>query len=196
MLSRRAVRRGFTVIEILVTLGILAVIAAILIPALRPRVDDAHAAGIIDSMNQIRQGIHAYKEDVGWHPRSLIQLQSMPPTGLAPLTSICGNTIPAAHFTATWKGPYLAQRIESFGVQVGNSTISANLAYDPLETPIGSGLGQIVVGVSAVDRVVWEITDRTFDNQLSQSDGAVQWTETPLGSNSGTLTYHIRIRGC
>ncbi len=196
MLKSPRRRRAFTVIEILVTLGILAIVAAILIPALRPRVNDAHASGIIDSINQIRQGVHAYKEDVGWYPRSLIQLQSRPPTGLAPVTAICGQTLTSAHFTATWKGPYIAQRIESFGIQVGNSTISASLAYDPLAAPVGGGLGQIVVSVSSVDRAVWEITDLAFDSQLGQSDGAVQWTETPLGSNTGTMNYFIRIRGC
>lgn len=193
---RRSLRRGFTVIEILVTLGILAVLGAILIPALRPRVDHAHASALMDSMSQISQGVQAYKEDVGWYPRSLIQLQSRPPTGLAPVTTICGVSLSSAHFVATWKGPYLAQRIESFGVQVGNSTISANLAYDQLEAPAGGGLGQIVVNVSNVDQSVWEVIDRSFDTQLSQNDGAIQWTEQVPGSQSGTLSYYIRIRGC
>ena len=196
-LLTRAGSRGFTLIEILVTLGILAVLGAIIVPALRPRIDHAHASAIIESLNNIRQATYAYRDDVGWYPSTLTQLQARPAPAVAPMTSICsGIIIPGAHFTATWRGPYLTQRIELGGLQVGNSTVASNLAYDPLEAPPGSGLAQIVVSVSNVDRAVWEIVDVSYDGVLGLSDGAIRWTESSPGSQAGILSYFIRIRGC
>jgi len=179
--------RGFTLIEILVTIGIISVLAAIIIPAVRPRYDHANASGLIDTLNNIRQAIDAYREDVERYPASLIQLQSRPPAGAAPTTDICGAQVGTAWFAAKWRGPYLAQRVQAIGLKVGNSTVNSQLGYDNL----GNRLTNVLIRVSEVDRSVAEIVDQAFDAQLNHNDGTIRWTES-----NGTLTYTMSTRGC
>lgn len=185
-------RSGFTIIEILVTVGILAVLAAVIIPAVRPRYNHANAAGIIQTLQQLRQAIDAYREDVERYPTSILQLQSRPPAGQAPMTDICGAQVSSAWFNAKWRGPYLAQRVEAIGLQVGNSTVSAQLGYDNL----GNRLANVLIRVATVDRTVAVLVDEAFDAQMDHNDGTIRWTEQPTGSDRGTLTYTMRTRGC
>ncbi len=179
--------RGFTLIEILVTIGIISVLAAIIIPAVRPRYDHANASGLIDTLNNIRQAIDAYREDVERYPASLIQLQSRPPAGAAPTTDICGALVGTAWFAAKWRGPYLAQRVQTIGLKVGNSTVNPQLGYGNL----GNRLTNLIIQVSDVDRSVAEIVDQAFDAQLDHNGGTIRWTES-----NGTLTYTMGTRGC
>ena len=92
---RRRAARGFTLIEIMVVLVILGILAALIVPNVLSRTDDARAAAARTDINAIMQGLKLYRLDNQRYPSA--------EQGLAALL-----TRPAAPpAPVNWKGPYL-----------------------------------------------------------------------------------------
>jgi general secretion pathway protein G len=84
--------RGFSLIELLVVIGILAVIAAIVAPNLLGKADDANVNATKVQIEQLTAAIDLYRLETGKYPESLQDLVENP-----------GDN-------PRWKGPYLRKK--------------------------------------------------------------------------------------
>jgi general secretion pathway protein G len=85
--SRRHDNRGFTLIEIMVVVVILGILAAIVVPRLLSRPDEAKVTKAKVDMKGIEEALGLFKLDTGFYPstdQGLKALVEKPTTGLIP----------------------------------------------------------------------------------------------------------------
>src|SRR3954469_15090591 len=75
--SHRRVRPGFTLTEMLVVIGIIAILAALLLPAVNRAITTARNAAIAVEVNQLATAIEAYKQDKGDYPPNFRDRQAV-----------------------------------------------------------------------------------------------------------------------
>ena len=85
-------RPGFTLVELLLVLAILAILAGIIVPRMTGYSDRARIAATQTETASISTALHAYEVDNGSYPNRSAGLQAL---------------ITKPHDAANWKGPYL-----------------------------------------------------------------------------------------
>ncbi len=111
----RSSRRGFTLIETVVTVGILAVLASFIIPSVMKKADAADPVKVANDLNSISTGIQQFGTDVkGAMPGDIEDLTEPLLTNASCNTSNpCDSTLTHVDIYSIqqvrqWKGPYLA----------------------------------------------------------------------------------------
>lgn len=76
MVKRMSRRQGFTLIELIVVLAIIALLVAIVTPRYSHTVDNAREASLKTSLNVMRDAIDKFAADKGRYPDSLDELMA------------------------------------------------------------------------------------------------------------------------
>src|SRR3954468_1456052 len=111
-------RSGFTLVETVVTVGLLAVLASFVIPSVIRKADAADPVKIANDLNAISTALQTFSSDLkGTLPGDIQDLtQPLLSNTLCDRTAPCDSTVTHKEkYTATqallWKGPYLAASI-------------------------------------------------------------------------------------
>lgn len=94
MKYRNRLKRGFTLIELVVVILILAILAALIVPRIVGRTDDAKRSKAASDISTLRGQVQMYKTDVGDFPETLMDLRTRPSEG-----------------ADGWRGPYLDKEL-------------------------------------------------------------------------------------
>lgn len=92
---RRGARRGFTLIEVIVTIAIIATLASVVAPVVFGHVSDARISAAKSQVESLSLALESYNLDNATYPvteQGLDALREPPPTGQPP---------------RNWRGPYL-----------------------------------------------------------------------------------------
>ena len=115
----RRVRGGFTLVETVVTVGLLAVLAAFVVPSVIRKADSADPVKVANDLNAISTAIQTFSSDMkGIMPGDIQDLtQPVLVNSLCNRVSPCDSIIThKSSYTmqeaVLWKGPYLAASIE------------------------------------------------------------------------------------
>src|SRR4051794_37934209 len=108
-LSTPARRRpGFTLVETIVTLGLLAVLAAFVVPTVVQKAGAGDPVKVISDLSSMRTGLETFQTDVGGIPNQLRMLLVAPAVANHFVDSVTvmkqGNVI-------AWNGPYVNAEI-------------------------------------------------------------------------------------
>jgi prepilin-type N-terminal cleavage/methylation domain-containing protein len=101
-------RAGFTLVETIVTLALLAVLAAFVVPTVVQKAGAGDPVKVVSDLNAIRTGLETFQTDVGGVPNSLRMLLVQPTVANHFIDSV---TVMKASQAAAWNGPYLNAEI-------------------------------------------------------------------------------------
>jgi prepilin-type N-terminal cleavage/methylation domain-containing protein len=182
-----SVAKGFSLMETLVALAIVAILAAALLPALASRISPSDSAVLASNLQAINAATLEYRENVGKYPHELLELTTKPTAGVS--QDACASTLGTATVDF-WKGPYLSLSVNSSGIRSGSGLIADTISRSPSNTSLSTVMqGVLQFSVSDVTQTMANNIDSLIDTGTGLSTGIVQWT-------SSTLTYAIPIRGC
>lgn len=183
MNATRGLRRGFTMVEILIGVVIIALIASAVIPAAYRRIGDSYVNTLSNDLSTIGQAVNTYHDHVGMWPSTITQLITAPSPGAL---NICGNQMAAAD-TARWLGPYLSLTFPTgtTAVTVDQMTVSNTLTRSTSPSPT-----TIQITVASVDATTDATLEAQFDGtNVDNTTGIIRYSGT-------TLTYNLPITGC
>ncbi len=176
---RKAVKRGFTLAEVLVTLAIIAVMAAVLLPSLNSQLSKGDAGRMAQDLTNIQTGAQAFLADVHRYPSSMTQLT----TALSGTpTDLLGSTIPSA-LMAKWKGPYVAKDVVS-----ATSVGTLSTAFTKVTNTPGNAVDYLAISITGIATADWvrleDILDEGYSSSTASTTGLVRFSVP-----STTVTY-------
>lgn len=188
MLTRR---RGFTVLEIIVAVFMLAIVSAAVIPTLMGRIRDAEKSALSQTLFSLSLAIIEYRKAVSVNPSQLSLLATVP---TSTSLDLCGNQLGAN--AANWRGPYVTRDIIA-GIGIGDSQISNTLRR------VAGPPVRLYIDVGSVDARIAADLDAQFDGATaSPTTGTVRYQTGAIGalpaapSGMVNLSYGIPITGC
>jgi prepilin-type N-terminal cleavage/methylation domain-containing protein len=107
--------KGFTLIEVLVTVVVIGVLAAVVIPAVTAQVTAGDSARVINDLNNIRTGIENFDIAVRQFPGDVDDLVNAPGTSQSSSGQDVDQDITGVLYTGTanWAGPYIEASLPS-----------------------------------------------------------------------------------
>lgn len=166
---------GFTLPEVLVTVAIVAVLAAVVVPAVTQQISKGDEGQVTSQVTNLRTAVTSYVTDVRKFPYDLTQLTVLPTAG----DSTWGPAgVLTTEFVNRWKGPYLQ----------GSLTTADSI-------PLGFGLfGKSQMRVTSnflvlridgsTSEALFLKVDSLIDKGDGQAAGQLRWTDTGV---AGTL---------
>lgn len=169
-------RMGFTLAEVLVVLAILAVLAAVLVPAILGQIRKGDVSRVAADLDAARVGIEAFVADVHRYPSQLGHLTTAITSGG---TDILGSTYPSG-LVAKWDGPYINKVLQSNTLPTGFGGTIANAFTSVANT---NSVNYVTLSVSG-------ITGTEDFNAIDEIiDGTANSTTGQLRFNGTTITY-------
>jgi prepilin-type N-terminal cleavage/methylation domain-containing protein len=178
-------RRGFTLGEVLVTIALISVMAAVVIPAVTSQITKGDLGRVTTDLLADQNAIQQFVADVRRYPKSLGQLIVLPTTSHFPLTPPA--TAYATQELARWRGPYLnkdsaAAGLTGYSLRIGSS--SPAFKFDTLVvgttgvfTPTTPGAGDItylVIPIANMNVATAQALDAAMDDGVLTT-GLIRW---------------------
>jgi len=159
-------RPGLTLPEVLVTLAIIAVVAAVLVPALTSQLTKGDAGRVSEDLKAVQTGIQTFVSDVRRYPKTINQLSNTITLAEADLVTSTSYT---ARHVSRWRGPYFVRDIKTadadFETGYGGK-VRTTLLTTTLSGTSGTYLGVKLSGLSSGER---DQVDVVLDDGVSST---------------------------
>jgi prepilin-type N-terminal cleavage/methylation domain-containing protein len=179
---RRRPRPGFTLGEVLVTVALIAVLAAVVLPSIGSQITKGDLGRVNSDLLSLRSAMEQYISDVRRYPNSVGQLTNKPTASTSTAGPLIANaTCPSpAVFTvmytaqevARWRGPYV-NKDSAAAVSTGYAK-TIRTCFD-IQT--SAGISYQTILIPGIDDVSAAALDAAMDDG-SPTTGALQWVTT------------------
>ena len=186
--QRSGHKRGFSLAEILVSLAIAGVLAAVLLANLGHVQSDSQRARLVEALTVFAVGLREFDRDTGVFPETLDMLFRKPTTSDK---DICKRNLSQKQVD-NWEGPYVLQEIPQAGLVYELDTIDVILKRKPTAPLAGEG-ADIQMFVNNVPQDEAEELDERLDGDGLLTKGRIQWNTSP---GYPRLIFTIQISDC
>lgn len=181
-------RPAFTLGEILASVAVVAILAAVTIPTIKSRLAVGRAQALAKEIQSLAAGLQAFNSNTGTFPLYLDELNSLS----LHTDTYCGTAFVPIAMTAgqqaKWKGPYVNRLIVADYITADGNTVVNAMARTTAGTP---RFLELTVNNIALDvaTVVEEVIDGPGANFTS---GNFKWT-AGADPNMGNAVYRIVV---
>jgi prepilin-type N-terminal cleavage/methylation domain-containing protein len=179
MLKRR---RGFTLAEVLVAFTLIAVLAAVVMPTVRGRLQEGYEDALVSEFTSLASAINAYRQDVGHYPPQLDYLTLIPSSP----DDFCGHNLSASD-SAKWRGPYVSRTITT---AASYTVFQKDSVQDLLARP-GGNPNIIQIVINGADTSTARNVDLKIDGVVNKTSGTLLWS---VNGNATIMNYSIPTR--
>ena len=143
---KKLTRRGFTLPEILVTVTVIAVLAAVVVPTVLQYVSKGDAPSVLSEIDAIKKGMIGFTADTRHYPQTLQQLTA---TIAVSSTAACSSAVDLCDLKGVnyaiadknlWNGPYFEGAVSSTSSSK-YATKALGIKFNTLLKKCGSGIG-------------------------------------------------------
>lgn len=177
-------RKGFTLPEILVSITLLAVLAAVVVPTIASQVRKGDPSRMSNDFVALRSGVEQFLSDVRKYPTSIGQLASPITTSMSPIVGSYGKAD-----SARWRGPYITKdsaAADTTGYGLGIKQPFDSMSFAVSGNQRAAGKLYLVATVIGIDTLNWLQFDQMFDDGNSLT-GTIRWKKGNSGAD--TLRY-------
>lgn len=165
-------RSGFTLPEVLVTIAIIAIIAAAVVPAVTSQITKGDETTVITAVNSVRTAMTAFVSDVRSFPSRVSQLTTQPASPGD--TSLSGQAYTSAA-VGRWKGPYSTTSTFAAddSLPLGLSTFLGDTLKDSLSFVVANihfDAGSAAANVALAQRI-----EALFESTTDSLAGMIRW---------------------
>jgi general secretion pathway protein G len=107
--ARRKGRHGFTLVELLVVIVVLAVLAAIVLPKFMNSSRRGKESALRSDLKLIQNAVSLFDADTGYYPKTLADLTATSAPTTATAKGLDDSGTEAAYSPSDWHGPYLQE---------------------------------------------------------------------------------------
>lgn len=176
---------GFTLAEILIALALIAVLAAVLLPAVAGQISKGDAGRTMQDLDAVRSGIDQFLADVHRYPMKYKHLSTKIVSGDM---DVNGTKYPAG-LLAKWGGPYINKDIPATGLPTG---FGATIMDSLVKVTNTNAIPYVTIRVVGIDSSGFVRLDNEIDGPTAWataiSTGVLRWV-TGGGSNPDTTKY-------
>ena len=191
-------RAGFTLVEVVTAVVIVAALIAVTVPVFMQRSRAARADAIVAELESLRTSLFLFYNDVGRIPLRLDYLYVIPGIAL----DVCTNTIPALN-VGRFRGPYVSRPIYRLNPAGGINSylIATGDSVDTVLNPTTfNGVKVVQISVYGPEKDIVDLVDTKVDGAVDTNNGMISWASnnaSPL-LNEYTIKYNIPVRnqGC
>ena len=191
-------RRGFTLPEVLVTVTIIAVLAAVMVPAVLNQVAKGDSPAVSNDVAGIRTAVTTFAADTRHFPQRLSQLGATSLTGSD--KDIIGTTYDAVAQLA-YKGPYASiasGHLAPAGILFADTLVSVSprqiCMNDSTSTGSQTGLSNITASQVALLELALDQNATPVVGVGANSTGSVRWAQT--GSTGAEVVTAGSVKVC
>lgn len=174
-------RGGFSLAELLVGMAIIALLAAVLIPAVTGQIAKSDATRTLQDIASMRTGVEQFVADVRRYPGKLSHLTR----AITVADRDVNGVLYSANLVARWKGPYVARDTSGGGFITGYGAVAVDSLVRVIYQP---GVNYVTVRLAGITQPDFDRMDVDIDGSVNALNGVLRWV-TGGGSGVDTVKF-------